>query len=187
MRDNNILISHSLIKLFCYSGIHHTIRYINNTCLFCGHITRLISIGNQAVGNTAITGRLFAAGDTDPSGSFPVVSSYNPGLQCCSGQLSVRPGIVGAGCTRRSARFPVDHLIIGLFPFFICGFFMAMRLAFLRDRPLHCQIPASHPRTARRDAARGPNRCRSTWNQPGNICRNPSKSAPGVRGVSGTF
>jgi hypothetical protein len=78
-------------------------------------------------------------------------------------------------------------MITGLFPFIMCGFLMAMRLAFLRDPLLHCQIQASHLQTVQRDAARGPNRCRSTWNQPGSIYRNPSKSAPGGRDVSGTF
>ena len=42
---------------------------------------------------------------------------------------------------------------------------------------------ASRPRTARPDAASARNHCRSSANQRGNTCRNPSKFAPGVRGV----
>ncbi len=60
-------------------------------------------------------------------------------------------------------------------------------LSFLTGRFPHYRIQASHLQTTQPDAVRGLNRCRNTWNRPGSICHNPSKSARGVRDALGTF
>ena len=65
--------------------------------------------------------------------------------------------------------------------------FMGYLLTLSISRHSHCQIQANHLQTTQRDAARGLNRYRNSWNEPGSIYRNPSKSALGVRGVLGTF